>query len=71
MFGAVWAQAELRKVLGAIGARVVEDDLPVSTAEEAFDAQFKLVSSEQHQKLAEILDELIAEARRDAAPLAA
>ena len=71
MFGAVWAQAELRKVLGAIGARVVEDDLPVSTAEEAFDAQFKLVSSEQHQKLAEILDELIAEARRDTAPLAA
>ena len=71
MFGAVWAQAELRKVLGAIGARVVEDDLPVSTAEEAFDAQFKLVSSEQHEKLAEILDELIAEARRDAAPLAA
>ena len=71
MFGAVWAQAELRKVLGAIGARVVEDDLPVSTAEEAFDAQFKLVSSEQHQKLAEILDELIAEAQRSAVPLAA
>ena len=24
MFGAVWAQAELRKVLGALGGRVIE-----------------------------------------------
>src|ERR1700730_8657948 len=29
MFGAVWAQAELRKVLGAAGARVVDGELPV------------------------------------------
>jgi chromate reductase, NAD(P)H dehydrogenase (quinone) len=71
MFGAVWAQAELRKVLGAIGARVIDADLPISTAEEAFDAQFKLVSDEQHQKLVEILEQLIAEARRNAVPLAA
>ena len=28
MFGAVWAQAELRKVLGATGARVVEGEVP-------------------------------------------
>jgi chromate reductase len=28
-FGAVWAQAELRKVLGALGARVVDEELPV------------------------------------------
>ena len=28
-FGAVWAQAELRKVLGALGARVVDDELSV------------------------------------------
>jgi chromate reductase len=71
MFGAVWAQAELRKVLGAIGARVIDADLPISTAEEAFDAQFKLVSDEQHEQLAQILDELIAEAHRTAVPLAA
>ena len=29
-FGAVWAQAELRKVLGSTGARVVDLDLPVA-----------------------------------------
>ena len=35
-FGAVWAQAELRKVLGSTGARVVDLDLPVARAHEAF-----------------------------------
>ena len=34
MFGAVWAQAELRKVLGAMGGRVVEAELPVGRAAE-------------------------------------
>ena len=34
MFGAVWAQAELRKVLGAMGGRVVEAELPVAHAHE-------------------------------------
>ena len=34
MFGAVWAQAELRKVLQTIGARVVDKELPVSEADE-------------------------------------
>jgi chromate reductase len=72
MFGAIWAQAELRKVLGAIGARVIDKDLPISTAKEAFDAQFKLVSDEQHEKLAEILNELLAQAgHRQAFPVAA
>jgi chromate reductase, NAD(P)H dehydrogenase (quinone) len=72
MFGAVWAQAELRKVLGAIGARVIDRDLPISTAEEAFDAQFKLVSDEQHERLAEILKELLEESGHgNAVPLAA
>ena len=36
MFGAVWAQADLRKVLGLIGARVLERDTPVGLAESAF-----------------------------------
>ena len=34
MFGAVWAQAELRKVLGALGGRVIEAELPVGHAKE-------------------------------------
>ena len=37
LFGAVWAQAETRKVLEAIGAEVVERELPVGSADSAFD----------------------------------
>jgi chromate reductase, NAD(P)H dehydrogenase (quinone) len=37
MFGAVWAQAELRKVLGAIGARVSEGEVAVGNAGELFE----------------------------------
>jgi chromate reductase len=37
MFGAVWAQAELRKVLGATGARVTEVELAVGHAHEHLD----------------------------------
>jgi chromate reductase, NAD(P)H dehydrogenase (quinone) len=32
LYGAVWAQAELRRVLAAIGARVIEEELPVARA---------------------------------------
>jgi chromate reductase len=35
LFGAVWAQAELRKVLSTIGARVVDRELPIPQALEA------------------------------------
>ena len=37
MFGAVWAQAEARKVLGAVGGRVSDAELPVPGAGEQFD----------------------------------
>ena len=37
LFGAVWAQAELRKVLAAMGARVVEGEVAVGHAGEKFD----------------------------------
>ena len=33
-FGAMWAQADLRKILGTAGARVVGDELPVTRAHE-------------------------------------
>src|SRR5579884_3118403 len=39
MFGAVWSQAELRKALAAAGARVIDRELPITGADEAFDAQ--------------------------------
>jgi chromate reductase, NAD(P)H dehydrogenase (quinone) len=37
-FGAVWAQAELRRVLGATGARVTEVELTVGHAHEQLDS---------------------------------
>ena len=33
MFGAVWAQAELRKVAAALGARVIDREFPLAGAE--------------------------------------
>lgn len=66
MFGAVWAQAEVRKVLGATGARVVDIELPVPHAEAAF-AGDRLADAELHENLARILDELVAVAQ-EAAP---
>jgi chromate reductase, NAD(P)H dehydrogenase (quinone) len=42
-YGAIWAQQDLRRVLGIAGARVVGGELPVSTAHEKFDAHGRLV----------------------------
>jgi chromate reductase, NAD(P)H dehydrogenase (quinone) len=36
MFGAVWAQAELRRVLEHLGARVLDEELPVPSAAEGW-----------------------------------
>jgi len=36
LFGAVWAQAEVRKALKASGAHVLESELPVGMADSAF-----------------------------------
>jgi chromate reductase, NAD(P)H dehydrogenase (quinone) len=61
LFGAVWAQAELRKVLGAIGARVIDRELPVGLADDAFEADGQLADEEQRLVLADLLAELVAE----------
>ncbi len=62
LFGAVWAQAELRKVLGAIGARVVDRELPVGLADDAFTEDGRLADSDLELVLADLLAELAAEA---------
>jgi len=51
MFGAVWAQAELRKVLGATGARVAEVELAVGHAHEHLDAAGHLADPAQQEAL--------------------
>ena len=60
MFGAVWAQAELRKVAAAIGARTLDHDLPVSLAPTRFDDAGRLVDEDVRERLRETLDELVA-----------
>ena len=62
MFGAVWAQAELRKVLHTAGARVLEEELPVGMAAEAFGGDGRLRDPELQQRLGRIVDSLLREA---------
>ncbi|HEY6731525.1 MAG TPA: NAD(P)H-dependent oxidoreductase [Solirubrobacterales bacterium] len=72
MFGAVWAQAETRKVLGALGGRVVEAELPVARAAELYrHGQLDLPPEQSHQ-LEDILATLVSEAEQlqELAPVA-
>jgi len=58
-FGAVWAQAELRKVLASAGARVVDSAHGVSKAHEAFDAEGALLSEADQAACSNVLGGLI------------
>jgi chromate reductase len=60
-FGAVWAQAELRKVLRSTGARVVELDLPLAKAHEIFDDDHPSSISDHDERISEVLEALAAE----------
>jgi chromate reductase len=59
LFGAVWAQAELRKVLATIGARVVDRELPIPQADEALDQDGMPREREAREALSATLDELL------------
>jgi chromate reductase, NAD(P)H dehydrogenase (quinone) len=61
-FGAVWAQAELRKVLAATGARVVEGEVAVGHAPTRFDEEGRLVDENLLEQLEEVVAGLVAEA---------
>jgi chromate reductase len=63
MFGAVWSQAELRKALGAAGARVLDRELAVRYAQEAFDEHGRLADRDLELELEGILAELIESVR--------
>jgi chromate reductase len=65
-FGAVWAQAELRKVLGAMGGRVIEAELAVGHAKELLADDRLELSPRQYEQLEEILAELISQAEIEA-----
>jgi len=63
LFGAVWAQAEARKVLKASGAHVIETELPVGMADDAFGTDDALTDPELAQGLRDLLEELALELR--------
>jgi chromate reductase len=59
-FGAVWAQAELRKVLATAGARVVDGDVAVGRAHERFDANGVLIDDDLREQFDEVAQALVA-----------
>lgn len=62
-FGAVWSQAELRKVLGATGARVVDGEVAVGHAQTKFDVEGRLVEQSLREQLDEVVRTLLDETR--------
>ena len=62
-FGAVWAQAELRKVLAALGARVLDVELSVPHAHTRFE-HGGLADDEIQARLADVIEASVEEIRQ-------
>jgi chromate reductase, NAD(P)H dehydrogenase (quinone) len=67
LFGAVWAQAEVRKVLGAMGAEVVDLELPVMQAHLQFNDEGVLHAEDVRDQLAEHVTALVRATREKVA----
>ena len=63
MFGAVWAQADLRRVLQTIGAKVVDRELPVMQVDKRFGDDGRLVDIELREGIAAHVEALLDAAR--------
>jgi chromate reductase len=59
IFGAVWAQADLRRILKTIGADVLETALPVAAAHQAFTTSGALSDRRLATTLHTIVEELV------------
>jgi chromate reductase, NAD(P)H dehydrogenase (quinone) len=57
-YGALWAQQDLRRVLGIAGARVIEGELPVAQAQNVFDGAGRLTDPLLGQRLRTHLENL-------------
>jgi chromate reductase len=68
MFGALWAQADLRKVLSAAGARVLDGELAVAAAHDAFNDDDALLDAELGDALAAVVEGLVDLARQRSEP---
>ena len=65
-FGGVWSQAELRKVMGALGARVLDVELALPHAHDHFDERGSLVDAGYLAQLHEVVNEIYAAVERRA-----
>jgi chromate reductase, NAD(P)H dehydrogenase (quinone) len=70
-FGAVWAQADLRKVLAATGARVVEGEVAVGHAHQKLAADGTLLDENLREQLTDVIDGLVEAVRLRTAAVAA
>jgi chromate reductase len=61
-FGAVWSQAELREVLSAMGARVVDGEVAVGHAMDRFDSLGRLNDPNLEEQVREVVRQLLVEA---------
>jgi len=61
-FGALWAQQDLKRILGIAGARVVGTEIPVGRAHEHIDAEGRLLDGEIFEQLRLHLTTLASEA---------
>ena len=61
-FGALWAQQDLKRILGMTGARVVGTEIPVSRAHERVDSSGRLLDGEVFEQLRLHLTTLASEA---------
>jgi chromate reductase len=66
-YGAMWAVDDLRRVLGIAGARVIEGQVTVPRAHEAFGDDGRLTDAPTAKRLADLLTRLVAEAAPAAA----
>ncbi len=64
LFGAIWAQADLKKVLATAGAHVLDDELPIGTADDAFHDDDTLADPELSARLKQIVHNLMHDAAR-------
>ena len=64
-YGAIWAQQDLRRILGIAGARVIEGEVPVARAQNVFDGSGRLLDARVAERLRDQLVALV----HDAAPV--
>jgi chromate reductase, NAD(P)H dehydrogenase (quinone) len=64
-YGAIWAQQDLRRILGIAGGRVIDGEIPVARAQNVFDGSGRLVDATVAERLRDHLVALV----HDAAPV--